>query len=665
MNSNNINQGEKGVALNKFLADAGICSRRNAEKFIKEGLVTVNGQKITNPAHRIIEKDAVKYNNKLIKNSKKVYILLNKPKGYLCTLNDETGRKNVTDLVEGATKERIYPVGRLDMDTTGLIIMTNDGELTQRLAHPKYNIKKVYIATLHKPLEESHLQEFKKGVVLVDGPIKPDNIKLLGHAPSSHVLVELHSGRNRIVRRMFEHFGYFVDKLERTQYAFLKTQDLEVGKWRRLTGQEVDELKKQSYASKETPIPKKISNIIKAKKAKLELERRNETTKETKLQNCSSGCCSTKPGSFNKPKRNQQEYLKDQELNEKKWIKATGQNEENYIETDLPDFSDFGSRDSDSKPSRLKSSEFRKPDYRRNRSDRPASRYGSSRPDFRKPRSDRFESGDSEFRKPRYSDSGDSDSRSSENRSSEFRKPDYRRNRSDRPASRYGSSRPDFRKPRSDRFESGDSEFRKPRYSDSGDSDSRSSENRSSEFRKPDYRRNRSDRPASRYGSSRPDFRKPRSDRFESGDSEFRKPRYSDSGDSDSRSSENRSSEFRKPDYRRNRSDRPASRYGSSRPDFRKPRSDRFESGDSEFRKPRYSDSGDSDSRSSENRSSEFRKPDYRRNRSDRPASRYSESRDSDSKPRSNRSRSERPGSSKPGQSRSRTSSNRVKKSGF
>ncbi|KKP35650.1 MAG: Pseudouridine synthase [candidate division TM6 bacterium GW2011_GWF2_32_72] len=411
MNSNNINQGEKGVALNKFLADAGICSRRNAEKFIKEGLVTVNGQKITNPAHRIIEKDAVKYNNKLIKNSKKVYILLNKPKGYLCTLNDETGRKNVTDLVEGATKERIYPVGRLDMDTTGLIIMTNDGELTQRLAHPKYNIKKVYIATLHKPLEESHLQEFKKGVVLVDGPIKPDNIKLLGHAPSSHVLVELHSGRNRIVRRMFEHFGYFVDKLERTQYAFLKTQDLEVGKWRRLTGQEVDELKKQSYASKETPIPKKISNIIKAKKAKLELERRNETTKETKLQNCSSGCCSTKPGSFNKPKRNQQEYLKDQELNEKKWIKATGQNEENYIETDLPDFSDFGSRDSDSKPSRLKSSEFRKPDYRRNRSDRPASRYGSSRPDFRKSRSDRFESNDSEYRKPRYSDSGDSDSR--------------------------------------------------------------------------------------------------------------------------------------------------------------------------------------------------------------------------------------------------------------
>lgn len=229
------------IFLSKFLANAGIASRRKVIDLIKEGLVTVNGSVVKDPAYTVQAKDSVKYKNKLIRSQEKVYILLNKPTNYITTVSDESGRKTVMDLVAHATPARIYPVGRLDRDTSGLLLLTNDGDVAQRLAHPKFNVQKTYAVTLDTPLTDRDAARIKDGLELTDGFIKVDGLFFL--SPSrKQIKVILHSGKNRIVRRIFEHCGYHVQKLDRMGYAGLTKKGLRVGQWRFLTASEVKRL---------------------------------------------------------------------------------------------------------------------------------------------------------------------------------------------------------------------------------------------------------------------------------------------------------------------------------------------------------------------------------------------------------------------------------------
>jgi len=225
--------------LSKYLALSGVCSRRKAAELIKEGAINVNGSMQTNPAYEVQQNDVVTYGDKVITVEKKVYILLNKPKGYVTTASDEFGRKMVMDLVNDANAERLYPVGRLDKDTTGLLIITNDGDLAQSLAHPSYEVSKRYNVTLDKNITKEDMQRCLEGVELEDGIASVDVITYGKSGDRNKVTVELHSGKNRIIRRLFEALGYTVVALDRVSYAGLTLKGLACGAWRYLTDQEI------------------------------------------------------------------------------------------------------------------------------------------------------------------------------------------------------------------------------------------------------------------------------------------------------------------------------------------------------------------------------------------------------------------------------------------
>lgn len=230
--------------LNKFIAHSGICSRRKAAELVKGGFVKVNGEIETNPAIEVEESDVVEYMGKplnIVKN--KIYLLLNKPKNVISTMSDERGRKTVWDIVESKVKTKIYPVGRLDRNTTGLILMTNDGELSQHLAHPKTKVKKIYQVTLDRPLKEEDLVKMQKGFPLEDGFAKVDVISYINGEPQNCIGVQLHSGKNRIIRRMFEHIDYKVELLDRVYFAGLTKKDLPRGWSRFLKSKEIIMLK--------------------------------------------------------------------------------------------------------------------------------------------------------------------------------------------------------------------------------------------------------------------------------------------------------------------------------------------------------------------------------------------------------------------------------------
>src|SRR5579885_141432 len=225
--------------LNTFLAHAGVCSRRSAVTLIKEGAVTVNDKVTKDPSYRVKPGDVVKVHEKVIRQEEKVYILLNKPKGYITTASDEKDRKTVLDLLVGAPQVRLYPVGRLDRNTTGLLVLTNDGELANLLSHPKYEVSKIYLVTLSKGITSSDVEKIAQGIELEDGFIKIDEVDVAPQTKNCVVGIVLHSGKNRIVRRIFEHLGYEIKKLDRVGYAGLTKKGLPVGQWRYLTTQEV------------------------------------------------------------------------------------------------------------------------------------------------------------------------------------------------------------------------------------------------------------------------------------------------------------------------------------------------------------------------------------------------------------------------------------------
>ena len=235
------------VRLNKFMANAGICSRRVADEYIQKGLVMVNDVVVTELGMKITPKDVVKYNGEVVTTEKKCYILLNKPKDCVTTSDDPNGRKTVMDLVKGACEERIYPVGRLDRNTTGVLLLTNDGDLAAKLAHPQYVKKKIYQVWTDKPISEEDMQHIADGVELDDGPIHADAVSYVSPTDRKQAGIEIHSGRNRIVRRIFESLGYHVVKLDRVYFAGLTKKNLPRGRWRYLTQEEVNFLKQNSF----------------------------------------------------------------------------------------------------------------------------------------------------------------------------------------------------------------------------------------------------------------------------------------------------------------------------------------------------------------------------------------------------------------------------------
>ena len=246
------------MPLNKFIAHAGVCGRREAVEIIKNQEVTVNGVVVIEPGFKVSDKDLVKYKGKkLSAKTTAVYILLNKPKDYITTSDDPKGRKTVLDLIKGATPERVYPVGRLDRNTTGVLLLTNDGELAQKLTHPSYEIKKIYEVTLDKELSKKDFEKVLNGMDLDDGFIKADVLSFLDSKDKKSVGIEIHSGRNRIVRRMFESLGYTVEKLDRVLFANLTKKNVNRGRWRMLNEKEVRLLKymNKSFIKKIKPTP--------------------------------------------------------------------------------------------------------------------------------------------------------------------------------------------------------------------------------------------------------------------------------------------------------------------------------------------------------------------------------------------------------------------------
>lgn len=231
------------IRLNKYIANSGICSRREADQLIAEGTIKVNGVVVTELGYKVKPEDSVKYNNKVLKPEKFAYVLLNKPKDFITTMDDENERKTVMQLVANATNERIYPVGRLDRNTTGLLLFTNDGELAQKLTHPSNKVKKIYEVELDKPITAEDFDKIADGKIhLFDGPVKVDEIAII--SPSKKVIgIEIHEGRNRIVRRIFESLGYDVLKLDRVMYAGLTKKNVSRGSWRYLTATEVNKIK--------------------------------------------------------------------------------------------------------------------------------------------------------------------------------------------------------------------------------------------------------------------------------------------------------------------------------------------------------------------------------------------------------------------------------------
>ena len=232
------------MPLNKFIAHAGVCGRREAAELVKEGKATVNGDKIFEPGYKVTSNDKVTVKGKQVflqRNA--VYILLNKPKDFITTSNDPQGRKTVLDLIKHATPERVYPVGRLDRNTTGVLLLTNDGELAQKLTHPSFEVKKIYEVTLDKPVTKKDLESIMTGVTLEDGFVKADEVGYADPKDKTVIGIEIHSGRNRIVRRIFEHLGYDVKALDRVMFANLTKKNVDRSKWRFLNDKEVRLLK--------------------------------------------------------------------------------------------------------------------------------------------------------------------------------------------------------------------------------------------------------------------------------------------------------------------------------------------------------------------------------------------------------------------------------------
>jgi len=234
------------IRLNRFIANSGMCSRREADTYIATGCVTVNGEIISEMGYKVRTGDSVSFNGQLLSIEKKVYVLLNKPKGFVTTVEDPHADKTVMELVKNACYERIYPVGRLDKNTTGLLLFTNDGDLTKRLTHPKYNRKKIYHVHLDQKVTKSHLDEIVNGVTLEDGFVAADSVSYADEEDKKQVGIEIHSGKNKIVRRIFEHLGYKVVRLDRVYFCGLTKKNLPRGKWRFLTQDEVNMLKMSS-----------------------------------------------------------------------------------------------------------------------------------------------------------------------------------------------------------------------------------------------------------------------------------------------------------------------------------------------------------------------------------------------------------------------------------
>jgi len=232
------------MRLNKYIAKSGVCSRREADKLIETGVITVNGKLVSELGFKVHRQDRVVMDGQLLTAEKLHYILLNKPKGFITTTDDPQERKTVMSLVERATDDRIYPVGRLDMKTTGLLLFTNDGDIAKKLTHPKHRVRKVYQVGLNKPLTKNDMQKIADGLTLEDGEIIVDKVAYVeGQDNKKEIGIQIHSGRNRIVRRIFEHLGYDVVRLDRVVFAGLTKKDLPRGKWRWLSPKEVDFLK--------------------------------------------------------------------------------------------------------------------------------------------------------------------------------------------------------------------------------------------------------------------------------------------------------------------------------------------------------------------------------------------------------------------------------------
>ena len=232
-----------GIRLNRFIANTGLCSRREADELILAGSIKVNGKTLTRLGTRVGPADRVSYRDKPLSGERKIYVLLNKPRDCVTTVKDTHGRKTVMDLVEGCCRERIYPVGRLDRHTTGLLLLTNDGDLAEALSHPSYNQKKIYRIHLDRALRAEDMQKLSGGLELDDGFIRPDRVEFVGEPDGRQLGMEIHSGRNRIVRRIFEQLGYRVTKLDRVYYAGLTKKGLPRGHWRHLSQKEVGMLK--------------------------------------------------------------------------------------------------------------------------------------------------------------------------------------------------------------------------------------------------------------------------------------------------------------------------------------------------------------------------------------------------------------------------------------
>lgn len=238
----NIPEAPKSIRLNKYIAQSGVSSRREADTLIEQGKIRVNDIVITEMGYQVMPGDKVYYEKKLLSKEKLVYVLLNKPKDFITTTDDPQERKTVMNLVATACEERIYPVGRLDRNTTGLLLLTNDGELSKKLTHPSHEVSKVYQIELDMPLSNKHFENIQEGIKLEDGPIKIDEIAVLDNT-ARNLGIEIHSGKNRIVRRIFESLGYEVTRLDRVMFAGLTKKDLPRGKWRFLSEKEIIRLK--------------------------------------------------------------------------------------------------------------------------------------------------------------------------------------------------------------------------------------------------------------------------------------------------------------------------------------------------------------------------------------------------------------------------------------
>ncbi len=233
---------DPSIRLNKYIANAGVCSRREADVLIANGAIKINGKIVTELGTKVMPGDVVVYGDEKLVNENKVYILLNKPKDYITTTEDPNARKTVMQLLGNNIKERLYPVGRLDRNTTGLLLLTNDGALTKKLSHPSHGVKKLYHVTLNKGVSQQDMERIANGIALGKDKIVPDNLAYANPENKSEVGIEIHSGQNRVVRRIFEQLGYKVVKLDRVIYAGLTKKDLPRGKWRKLTEKEINYL---------------------------------------------------------------------------------------------------------------------------------------------------------------------------------------------------------------------------------------------------------------------------------------------------------------------------------------------------------------------------------------------------------------------------------------